>query len=90
MGKACVVGCGGLTVDLHKRHAQLAEATIEEGSWLSIDGDSGHVFFGQREIVTERPEAELAEIGRWQTADQTALSANRAREERRAIGGNSF
>jgi len=90
MGKACVVGCGGLKVDLHKHHAQLAEATIDEGSWLSVDGDSGHVFLGQREIVTERPEAELAEIAGWQTAGQTALSANRAREERRAIGGNSF
>ena len=37
MGKACVVGCDGLTVDLRKRRAQLAEATIEEGGWLSID-----------------------------------------------------
>jgi pyruvate,orthophosphate dikinase len=71
MGKACVVGCDGLTVDLRKRRAQLAEATIEEGGWLSIDGDSGNVFFGQREIVTERPEAELAEIAQWQTDNQT-------------------
>jgi pyruvate,orthophosphate dikinase len=70
MGKACVVGCDGLTVDLQKRHAQLAEATIEEGSWLSIDGDSGHVFLGQREIVTERPEAELADIAGWQGDNQ--------------------
>ncbi|OIQ69762.1 pyruvate phosphate dikinase [mine drainage metagenome] len=70
MGKACVVGCDGLTVDLRKRCAQLAEATIEEGAWLSIDGDSGNIFFGQREIVTERPEAELAEITQWQTDNE--------------------
>jgi hypothetical protein len=30
-------GCDGLTVDLRKRRAQLSEATIEEGGWLSID-----------------------------------------------------
>ena len=70
MGKACVVGCDGLTVDLRKRRARLAEATIEEGAWLSIDGDSGNIFFGQREIVTERPEAELAEITQWRTDNQ--------------------
>jgi pyruvate,orthophosphate dikinase len=73
IGKACVVGCDGLTVDLRKRRAQLAEATIEEGGWLSIDGDSGNVFFGQREIVTERPEAELAEIAQWQTDNHRRL-----------------
>jgi pyruvate,orthophosphate dikinase len=72
MGKACVVGCDGLTVDLQKRHAQLAEATIEEGAWLSIDGDSGHVYIGQREIVTERPEVELAEIATWPAGNPTA------------------
>jgi len=71
MGKACVVSCNGLTVDLRERRAQLAGTTIEEGGWLSIDGDSGNVFLGQREIVTERPEAELAEIAQWQTDDQT-------------------
>jgi hypothetical protein len=62
-------------VDLRKRRAQLAEATIEEGGWLSIDrsidGDSGNFFSGQREIVTERSEAELAEIAQWRTDNQT-------------------
>ena len=78
-------GCDGLTVDLRKRRAQLSEATIEEGGWLSIDGDSGNVFFGQREIVTERPEAELAEIAQWRTDNQTPPARKGTRDSIAAV-----
>lgn len=73
MGKACVVGCERLVVDLDAHRARLAEAAIVEGDWLSIDGESGDVFLGQREIVTDRPEAALAEIDRWRTSEQTQI-----------------
>jgi hypothetical protein len=46
--------------------------TLEEGDWISLDGDTGEVFLGQREIMTERPEDELAEVERWR-ADTAAL-----------------
>jgi pyruvate, orthophosphate dikinase len=65
LGKACVVSCAGLTVDASGHRAEIAGAAIREGDWLSIDGDTGDVFLGQREIVTERPEAALAEIEAW-------------------------
>jgi pyruvate,orthophosphate dikinase len=65
MGKPCVVGCDGLTVETSARRACLAGQVVEEGDWISIDGDSGGVFLGQREIVTERPDAELDEVERW-------------------------
>jgi pyruvate,orthophosphate dikinase len=38
---------------------------MHEGDWLSLDGERGEVTLGQRAIVTEKPEAELAEIERW-------------------------
>ena len=65
MGKACVVSCAGLVVDAAGKSAEIAGIPLAEGDWLSVDGDTGEVFFGQREIATERPEAMLAEIETW-------------------------
>jgi len=68
MGKPCVVGCRGLSVDETAHGARLADITIAEGDWLSIDGDNGCVYLGRRDVVTERPDAELAEVERWRRA----------------------
>jgi pyruvate,orthophosphate dikinase len=65
LGKACVVGCTGLAIDEAAKQAKIADHVIKEGDWLSVDGESGEVFPGQRRIVTSRPEAEIAEIARW-------------------------
>ena len=65
LGKACVVSCAGLEVDAAARRAEIDGRTIREGDWISVDGDTGDVFLRQREIVTERPEAELNEVAKW-------------------------
>ena len=39
--------------------------TLHEGDWISLDGDSGEVTLGRREIIAELPLAELAEIDAW-------------------------
>jgi pyruvate,orthophosphate dikinase len=65
LGKACVVGCTGLAIDEAAKQVKIAGHVIKEGDWLSIDGESGEVFPGERRIITSRPEAEIAEIGRW-------------------------
>jgi pyruvate, orthophosphate dikinase len=62
MGKPCIVGCTALSVEPAARAAQLAGTAIGEGDWLSIDG------LGRGDVVTERPEAELAEVERWRAA----------------------
>jgi pyruvate, orthophosphate dikinase len=56
MGKPCVVGCDQTTVDVVGRWAQFATAAVAEGEWILIDGDSGQVYLGRREVVAERPE----------------------------------
>jgi pyruvate, orthophosphate dikinase len=68
MGKPCIVGCTGLSIDTVSRCAQLATATIKEGDWLSIDGEAGAIYLGRGDVIAERPEAELAEIERWRAA----------------------
>lgn len=63
MGKPCIVGCTALTFD--DNGAQLAGHAIQEGDWLSIDGEAGAIYLGRLEVITKRPEAELAEVERW-------------------------
>ena len=65
MGKACIVSCASLEVDAARKRAKIDRTLIEEGDWISIDGDTGEVFLGQREVLTERPETALAEIETW-------------------------
>ncbi|NVN87319.1 MAG: pyruvate, phosphate dikinase [Rhodopseudomonas sp.] len=65
LGKPCVVGCSEMTVDAAADRATLKGTAIAEGDWISIDGDRGNIYLGQREIVVTRPEAELTEIARW-------------------------
>src|SRR6516162_6587019 len=65
LDKPCVVGCAELSVDVTVHCARLAEATIKEGEWVSIDGNAGTIYLGRGQVVLNRPEAELAEIERW-------------------------
>ncbi len=65
MGKACVVSCAGLVVDPAAHRADIGGTPLNEGDWISVDGDTGEVFLGQLEIATERPEAMLAEVESW-------------------------
>lgn len=64
-GKPCVVACGSLSVDAPAHRASLAGASIEEGDWLSVDGDAGSIFLGRHAILNEKPERELAEVNHW-------------------------
>ncbi len=75
MGKPCVVGCGTLSVDEDERRADLGGTKIAEGDWISIDGSSGEIFRGRREIVTEWPQSELDELDRWGGAGAVRQSA---------------
>jgi pyruvate,orthophosphate dikinase len=72
LDKPCVVGCAELSVDVTAHCARLAETTIKEGEWVSIDGNAGTIYLGRGQLVLNRPEAELAEIERWRR--QTAGS----------------
>lgn len=65
MGKACVVSCAGLQVDPETQRASIDGKPIAEGDWISIDGGTGEVFFGQRDIVAERPQVALDEVAKW-------------------------
>jgi pyruvate,orthophosphate dikinase len=65
MGKPCIVGCSGLTIDLTNNRARLGSTGLMEGDWISIDGSSGHIYQGRHDIVVTRPEEEIARIEKW-------------------------
>ncbi|MFI5011259.1 MAG: PEP/pyruvate-binding domain-containing protein [Hyphomicrobiales bacterium] len=68
MGKPCVVGCQGLVVEAGMRRALLADASISEGDWVSVDAEGGDIYLGRLEVIVERPQAEFAEIERWRAS----------------------
>jgi pyruvate,orthophosphate dikinase len=56
-----------MTVDAAADRAQLASTTISGSDWITIDGDGGNIYLGQRETITTRPDAELAEVATWRS-----------------------
>jgi pyruvate, orthophosphate dikinase len=66
MGRPCIVGCSALSLDPARRRAWFAGTAVDEGDWLSMDGEAGTVYLGRGQITAERPEAVLAEVRRWQ------------------------
>jgi pyruvate,orthophosphate dikinase len=67
MGKPCVVGCAAMTIDAATERASLGNSAIVAGDWITIEGDGGKIYLGQRETIVKRPEAELAEIASWRS-----------------------
>ena len=53
-GKPAVVGVSDLQINLVKRCMTVGDLTIQEGDWLSLDGNTGEVFIGQ--IKTMEPD----------------------------------
>ena len=51
MGKPCVAGCEGLSIDLDARTITLGGRTLKEGDTITIDGGSGHVILEDVELV---------------------------------------
>jgi len=54
MGKPCVAGAEGISVDTEHREAQVGCYVIHEGDVITIDGATGNVYLG--EIPTVEPE----------------------------------
>ena len=47
MGKCCVSGAGELEIDYKTRTIKIADLTIKEGDWISLNGSTGEVYLGQ-------------------------------------------
>ncbi len=51
LGKPCIVGCAELSVDAAGHCARLAGVAVQEGDWLSIDGEAGTIHPGRGDVI---------------------------------------
>lgn len=49
-GKPCVAGCGEVHIDYAANSFTAGKHTVKAGDWISIDGTSGEVMLGKREL----------------------------------------
>ena len=70
MGKPCVAGAEGITVDVQRREAFVGGKVIREGDVITIDGSNGNVYLGEVPMVEPEFTTELNRILDW--ADEVA------------------
>jgi pyruvate,orthophosphate dikinase len=65
LGKVCLVGCSALEVDVDRRSCRIGGMPLNEGDFLSLDGNTGALYPGRLTPIVERPVAALAVIASW-------------------------
>ncbi|MGB5365824.1 MAG: pyruvate, phosphate dikinase [Polyangiales bacterium] len=69
LGKCCVVGCGGLRINLRDRTVSLdglkSGEPLREGDMLTLDGSTGRVFVGALDLEASTSVQELGELMGW-------------------------
>ena len=64
MGKTCLVGCRALVFAHDQTSASLAGQALPPGDWIALDGATGEISLGRRDIVVEQSE-EAAILRQW-------------------------
>jgi pyruvate,orthophosphate dikinase len=65
MGKPCVAGCEGLTIDLDERTISLDGRKLAEGDVITIDGGSGEVIVGEVNLVPPQINEDFERLLAW-------------------------
>jgi pyruvate, orthophosphate dikinase len=65
MGKPCVAGCEGLSIDIEARTITVGDRTLSEGDLLTIDGGTGAVIVGEVPLVAPAVNDDLQTILEW-------------------------
>ncbi len=59
-GKCCIVGCGGIHVEAHKKEMVVEGGKVlKEGDWITLNGTKGNVYEGQLPMMDASAENEL-------------------------------
>ncbi|MGB5831864.1 MAG: pyruvate, phosphate dikinase [Thiohalocapsa sp.] len=70
MGKPCVAGAEGISVDVGRREAVVGDSSFKEGDTITLDGSSGRVYIGAIPTVEPDFTPELSTLLSW--ADEVA------------------
>jgi len=65
MGKPCVAGCEGLTIDLEGHKIRLGERELAEGDVITIDGGTGEVIVGEVDLVPPQINEDFERLLTW-------------------------
>ncbi len=65
MGKPCVAGCEGLSIDTAARTARLGGHDLAEGDVITIDGGTGRVIVGPVDLVPPRINEDFQTVLAW-------------------------
>jgi len=65
MGKPCVAGAEGISVDVQLRQATIGDVRISEGDVITIDGSTGAVYLGEVPLIEAEFSEELATLLSW-------------------------
>jgi len=65
MGKPCVAGCEGLSIDLEGRKISLDGREVAEGGVITIDGGTGEVIVGEVELVAPQINEDFQRLLGW-------------------------
>jgi pyruvate,orthophosphate dikinase len=65
MGKPCVAGCEGLSIDLESRKISLDGREVAEGEVITIDGGTGEVIVGEVELVPPQINEDFQRLLGW-------------------------
>jgi pyruvate,orthophosphate dikinase len=68
MGKPCVAGCEGVSIDSAAKTATIGGHPVAEGDTITIDGGTGRVFVGALELVPPQINEDFETILGWADA----------------------
>ena len=64
-GKPCVAGCGDIIINYKKKSFTNGKITVNEGDWISIDGTTGLVVRGQKEVTDPKFDDNYYQFMKW-------------------------
>lgn len=70
-GKPCVAGCGDIIINYKNKSMTNGRITVREGEWISIDGTTGLVVKGQKELTDPKFDDKYFQFMKWVDAIRT-------------------
>ncbi len=67
MGKVCIVNCTALEIDAPNHRCRLGGRELSEGDVITLDGDTGLVYFRKVEVLNEKPLALIDIVKGWES-----------------------
>jgi pyruvate,orthophosphate dikinase len=64
-GKPCVAGCSDIVINYKNKSFTNGEVTVKEGDWISLNGNTGEVILGKKELTEPEFSKEYREFMDW-------------------------